>query len=252
MWVRGAALGAALLAGLSAAGAESRASIDAPAKFAAVDSSGRVSLVPGVGTVDVIGRPVTGASPCRDAVALPPDEARALVARIAREEKFYPDFVLSVAKVESRYRSDALSDKGAYGLMQLTPATAARFKVDLCDPEANVRGGVRFLRALHERYRNPLFILAAYNAGEEVVQKSRGVPPYPETVRFVADVLNDFYTWPDARADARTVSAGGPAGKSAARDATDLIDPASDPTPAPSANSASRPPWSDGFVMHVE
>ena len=54
------------------------------------------------------------------------------------------------------------------------------------DPEANVRGGVRFLRFLHDRYKNPFFILAAYNAGEEAVQKSRGVPPYPETVRFVA------------------------------------------------------------------
>ena len=252
MWVRGAALGATLLAGLSAARAENRAPIDAPAKFAAVDSSGRVSLVSGAPTVDVIGKPTMGASPCRDAVALPQDEARALVASVASQEKFYPDFVLSVAKIESRYRSDALSDKGAYGLMQLTPATAARFKVDLCDPESNVRGGVRFLRLLHERYRNPLFILAAYNSGEDAVQKSRGVPPYPETVRFVADVLNDFYAWPDSRPDARAVSAGGPAARSAARDADDLIEPASGSAPAPSAKTASRPPWSDGFVMHVE
>jgi soluble lytic murein transglycosylase-like protein len=248
MWVRGAAIGTTLLAGLSVAGAENRAPADAPAKFAAVDSAGRVSLVSSAQAVDVIGRPDTGTAPCRDAAALPPDEARALVARVAEQEKFYPDFVLSVAKIESRYRSDALSDKGAYGLMQLTPATAARFKVDLCDPESNVRGGVRFLRVLHERYRNPLFILAAYNSGEDAVAKNRGVPPYPETVRFVADVLNDFYTWPDARA----VSAGGLAARSAARDAADLIEPASGPAPAPSAKSASRPPWSDGFVMHVE
>ena len=250
MWMRGAALGATLLTGLSAASAENRAPAEAPAKFVAVDSSGRVSLVPSSSSVDVIGRPAASASPCREATALPPDEARALVARVASQEKFYPDFVLSVAKFESRYRSDALSDKGAYGLMQLTPATAARFKVDLCDPESNVRGGVRFLRLLHERYRNPLFILAAYNSGEDAVAKSRGVPPYPETVRFVADVLNDFYTWPDAR----PVSADGgrPAPRSAARDTSDLIEPASDAAPAPSAKTASRPPWSDGFVMHVE
>jgi hypothetical protein len=251
MWVRGTALGAALLAGASAVGAETLAPVDAPAKFTAVDSSGRVALVSGASSGGVIGRPATGASPCREAAALPSEEARALVARVAEQEKFYPDFVLSVAKIESRYRSDALSDKGAYGLMQLTPATAARFKVDLCDPEANVRGGVRFLRLLHERFHNPLFILAAYNSGEDAVQKSRGVPPYPETVRFVADVLNDFYAWPDARA----VSAGGLAARSAARDAADLIEPASDPAaspPAPSAKTASRPPWSDGFVMHVE
>jgi soluble lytic murein transglycosylase-like protein len=255
MWVRGAAIGTTLLAGLSAAWAESRAPADAPAKFAAVDSSGRVSLVPAASSGDVIGRPAADAPLCRGSAVLPSEEARALVARVAEQEKFYPDFVLSVAKIESRYRSDALSDKGAYGLMQLTPATAARFKVDLCDPEANVRGGVRFLRLLHERFHNPLFILAAYNSGEDAVQKSRGVPPYPETVRFVADVLNDFYAWPDSRPDARAVSAGGRAARSAAREASTLIEPASDPAaspPAPSAKTASRPPWSDGFVMHVE
>ncbi|MGF7056263.1 soluble lytic murein transglycosylase-like protein [Bosea sp. OAE752] len=152
-------------------------------------------------------------------------EARALVTRVAMEEDFYPDFVLAVAKIESRFNSVAISEKGAFGLMQLMPETAKRFQVDLCDPVGNVRGGIRFLRALHEKYRNPFYILAAYNAGEDAVEKNRGVPAYPETVRYVAEVINDFYTLP---APGRTV-----AGRS--------------PSKAPPGAG-----WNDGFVMHID
>jgi hypothetical protein len=80
--------------------------------------------------------------------------------------------------------------------MQLEPETARHYRVDICDPADNVRGGVRFLRDLHSRYRNPLFILAAYNAGETALTEHGGIPPFPETVKFVAEVVNDFYDWP--------------------------------------------------------
>jgi soluble lytic murein transglycosylase-like protein len=149
---------------------------------AAVDASGRVVPIrQGAAQPAMIGQ--SGGFPCAEAAALPVEQAKALVARVAAEEAFYPEFVLSVAKIESGFGSTARSDKGAYGLMQLMPDTAQRFKVDLCDPEGNIRGGIRLLRTLHARYRNPFFILAAYNAGEEAVRKSRGVPPFPETVR---------------------------------------------------------------------
>ena len=75
--------------------------------------------------------------------------------------------------------------------MQLLPSTAAFLGVaDICDPVDNIDGGVRFLRSLFETYRNPLIVAAAYNAGEASVQKYGGVPPFPETVRFVAEVVN--------------------------------------------------------------
>ena len=148
-----------------------------------------------------------------------------MVIRVATEEDFYPDFVLAVAKIESRFNSVAISEKGAFGLMQLMPETAKRFQVDLCDPAGNVRGGVRFLRVLHEKYRNPFYILAAYNAGEDAVEKSRGVPASAETLRYVAEVINDFYALP---APGRAV-----AGKS--------------PSRAPP-----RAGWNDGFVMHID
>ena len=167
-----------------------------------------------------------------------PADAEALVKRIATEENFYPDFVLSVARIESHFHMEAISPKGAIGLMQLMPATALRFTVDICDPADNVRGGVRYLRWLHDRYKNPIFILAAYNAGEIAVDQYRGVPPYPATVHYVAAVLNDFYTWP--LPDPAGVAPG--AGPTKGRQAAQETAPVGGPVPG----------WSQGFVMHVE
>jgi hypothetical protein len=250
MWVGGAAIGTTLLVGIGIASAQTAAPAKGPTRMATVDGSGRVvPLVPAAPAADVIGQPTGAASPCRDSVAMAPDAARALVARVATQENFYPDFVLSVAKIESRFVSTAVSDKGAVGLMQLTPETARRFNVDPCNPEANIRGGVRFLRLLHERYRNPFFILAAYNAGEDAVQKSHGVPPYPETVRFIADVMNDFYVWPNPAGQPK------PPVRASAPAASDIIETTASPAPAASAVSgkpSAGESWSDGFVMHVD
>jgi soluble lytic murein transglycosylase-like protein len=250
MLIRVAAIGFGVLASLAGAAAQDTR----PQTPAAVDASGHV-LPLGAAPVSVerIGAAQVSqvASPCPDAVAMVPEEARALVTRIATEEAFYPDFVQSVAKAESQFNSVALSDKGAFGVMQLEPETAQRFKVDLCDPVENIRGGIRFLRALHEKYRNPLFILAAYNAGEGAVEQSRGVPPYPETVRFVAQVLNDFYAWPALG----PAAARGPL-RSASRtlEAPDLIEPreATAPPKTPKPAPKGRTRWDDGFVMHVD
>ncbi|MBG0812360.1 lytic transglycosylase domain-containing protein [Methylosinus sp. H3A] len=162
---------------------------------ATVDSSGKV--IPGrqvSGAVERLSESAPVHSPCATS-PISREAARSLVEQIAREENFYPDFVVAVARAESDFRSDALSPKGAVGLMQITRDTAERYQVDICDPSENVRGGIRFLRDLHGRYHNPLFILAAYNAGEAALAEHGGVPPYPETVKFVADVLNDFYDW---------------------------------------------------------
>ena len=245
MSVRIAAVGLGVLAVFGTSNAQDAV---APPRLVAGDPSGRIlPLNAPPAAIERIDNAFAATAPCVDAKAMAPKAARALVLRIATEENFYPNFVQSVAKAESHFNSVALSDKGAFGLMQLKPETARRFKVDLCDPADNVRGGVRFLRALHEKYRNPLFILAAYNAGEGAVEDSRGVPPFPETVRFVAQVINDFYVWPAPggarQADARK-QVGGP----------DLIEPAgTKAAAAPSApKAAPQAGWSDGFVMHVD
>jgi len=219
---------------IACAGANAQDAVQLP-RVATVDVSGSVIPLDSSRFRLDAAAPVPAA--CAGTKAMAPEEARALVARIAEEEKFSPHFVQSVAKNESRYNSNALSEKGAFGLMQLLPQTAERFKVDLCDPADNVRGGIRFLRSLQDKYKNPFFVLAAYNAGEEAVAKNRGVPPYPETVRFVAQVINDFNGWPSLGGDARA---------SAQADVLDV---------APRANPG-RPEsgrqWNDGFVMHVD
>jgi len=246
MAIRDVAIGLCVMVSFSGACAQDLAE---PRRLAIVDASGRVLPL---GTEDAaepqrIGRPGQ-ASLCPDTKPMSADDARALITRIATEENFFPDFVMSVAKSESQFNSTALSDKGAYGLMQLEPETAQRFKVDLCDPAGNVLGGVRFLRVLHEKYRNPFFLLAAYNAGEVAVEKNRGVPPFPETVRFVAQVINDFYTWPAPGAQAKRD------GRGLIAEAPDLIEPAA-PKPAPPSQPAApsaKAGWDNGFVMHVD
>ena len=101
--------------------------------------------------------------------------------------------VRSVMAAESNFQPQAVSPKGAIGLMQLMPETAAQLGVDPFDPVQNVDGGTRYLRDLLERYNGGLHhALAAYNAGPQVVDKYNGVPPYRETVNYVARIERKF------------------------------------------------------------
>jgi len=97
-----------------------------------------------------------------------------------------------VIRVESGFNARAVSRKGARGLMQLMPETAAILGVrDSFDPVENINGGVRHLRGLLDRFGNDLpLVLAAYNAGEGAVNTYRGIPPYPETQSYVGRILS--------------------------------------------------------------
>jgi soluble lytic murein transglycosylase-like protein len=99
--------------------------------------------------------------------------------------------VLAVLAVESAGRAGAVSHVGAAGLMQLMPATAARFGVrDRLEPAESIRGGVAYLDWLLNHFEyDPILALAAYNAGEGAVQDNGGVPPYAETRAYVPKVL---------------------------------------------------------------
>lgn len=114
-----------------------------------------------------------------------------------------PALVLAVIGIESGGRIDAVSSAGAVGLMQLIPATAERFKVaDSADPVQNIKGGVAYLDWLMKEFdRDPLMVLAAYNAGENAVKKNGGVPPFAETRNYVPKVLA---AWAVARGLCRT------------------------------------------------
>ncbi len=131
--------------------------------------------------------PVSGAAtggPCA------PEE---LAAAAARKYSLPESFVRSVMKVESGLRKEAMSPKGAMGLMQLMPETARTLGVDPRNPRENAEGGAQYLRDLLARYEDRpdqvMLALAAYNAGPGAVERYHGVPPYRETRQYILRVL---------------------------------------------------------------
>lgn len=102
-----------------------------------------------------------------------------------------PALVLALISVESAGQITAESHAGAQGLMQLMPATAARFGVtDRLNPAENIKAGVAYLAWLMDHFgKDPILVLAGYNAGERAVRSNAGVPPYAETRSYVPKVL---------------------------------------------------------------
>lgn len=125
-----------------------------------------------------------------------PDELSRLVRESSARHGLDAGLVSALMYVESRFRSDAVSPKGAVGLMQLMPATAAQYGVssrrELLDPRTNVEVGVRHLRSLHDRYDGRVHLmLAAYNAGEGAVKRHGDrIPPYRETEDYVRQITS--------------------------------------------------------------
>jgi soluble lytic murein transglycosylase-like protein len=118
-----------------------------------------------------------------------------LIQAAAQAHGLQPELLHAVITVESGYNPKARSPKGAQGLMQLMPGTAARFSVsNAYDPAQNVAGGSRYLSFLLDEFDNDLKLaLAAYNAGEEAVRRYRNsIPPYPETRAYVRMVLQHY------------------------------------------------------------
>ena len=115
-----------------------------------------------------------------------------VIATEARRFGVDASLVSALIRAESNYEPRAISRTGARGLMQLMPATARRLAVSYpFDPVSNVRGGVKYLKELLERFDNrPELVLAAYNAGENAVDTYGGVPPYRETVGYVKRILS--------------------------------------------------------------
>jgi soluble lytic murein transglycosylase-like protein len=125
-----------------------------------------------------------------------PDEKLDTIIRAAAERhQLDPALVKAVIGTESGWNPQAVSRKGAQGLMQLIPSTAQRFGVgNAFDPTQNIEGGTTYLRELLDRYHGDLTkSLAAYNAGERAVDASGGVPAYPETQRYVEKVTDAYF-----------------------------------------------------------
>jgi soluble lytic murein transglycosylase len=150
-----------------------------------------VSVVPRVVAPAVVAPAVVApAEPAKkpDAPApAPPANLDEAVEQVASQHALPAKLIHSVIKVESNYNPNAVSSKGAMGLMQLIPSTARRFGVsDVFDPIENLKGGARYLRYLYDLYDGDYHLaLAAYNAGEGAVARYGGVPPYAETRNYL-------------------------------------------------------------------
>jgi soluble lytic murein transglycosylase-like protein len=135
--------------------------------------------------------PVADSAPV-DEVADAQDDMDAFIKKVATQHGVSANLVAAVIQAESEFNPRAVSRKGAQGLMQLMPKTAATLGVDdPFDPRENIEAGVKHLRALMDRFgsKNLPLVLAAYNAGEVAVIKHRGVPPYPETRAYVKRIM---------------------------------------------------------------
>jgi hypothetical protein len=119
-----------------------------------------------------------------------------LIADAAKRNGLPVEFVRSVVAAESAFRTDAVSPKGAIGLMQLMPATAREYGAEPSDPRQNVEAGTQYLRDLLLKYQHDdhqvLRALAAYNAGPGTVDRYHGVPPYRETIEYITRVLRKY------------------------------------------------------------
>ncbi|MGA8215580.1 MAG: lytic transglycosylase domain-containing protein [Candidatus Sulfotelmatobacter sp.] len=124
-----------------------------------------------------------------------PGDIDSAIEQAAARHNVDPNLVRAVVKVESNFNPNAVSRKGAMGLMQLMPSTARQLKVkNPFDPEQNVDAGVRHLKQLLESYDGDIKLtLAAYNAGAGAVARSSGVPRYTETQNYVRRITNLYY-----------------------------------------------------------
>jgi len=171
-------------------------------------SAAGVSELPGDAVVRIVAddRPAELPKEATAAIAAPVPAAsvsvhpKQLVEEAAGRHGLPPALLHSVARVESAYSPAAVSHKGAIGVMQLMPATAALLNADPHDPAQNIDAGARHLRDLLLQYNGSTFkALAAYNAGEGAVQKYGGIPPYRETRDYVEKVVRSYYKLSEAK-----------------------------------------------------
>ncbi|RVK70656.1 lytic transglycosylase domain-containing protein [Sinorhizobium meliloti] len=153
---------------------------------------------------------------------LSPEEVKSLVVQTARKYRVDEVFATAIAWAESGFDQSRNSPKGARGPMQLMPATAARFGVtDICDPAENIEGGMKYLRFLLDEFQNPLLVAAAYNSGEQRIYQHGGIPPFQETVGYVAKVVNYQLGLPMPSAKGKARPAAAPQAVSDASDSGD-------------------------------
>jgi soluble lytic murein transglycosylase-like protein len=162
----------------------------------------KIRLYTGDGYVELDAAQVSGFEP-EQRVAEPATAIRQAAAPLLSPEQLADQaadkyglprqLVRSVMSAESGYQQQAVSPKGAIGLMQLMPETAQTLGVDAHDAAQNTDAGARYLRELLEKYHGALFhALAAYNAGPAAVDKYQGIPPFRETIQYVNRIAGEW------------------------------------------------------------
>lgn len=158
-----------------------------------------VSLAVDRGTIEIANSEIASIESIPDEPVIEkvqPDDAISVAEALKRAsdaQALPANFVKTVAKVESGLRPDAVSPKGALGLMQLMPETAGELGVKATSTRENAMGGAKYLRELLLRYHGDARLaLAAYNAGPGAVDRYHGIPPYPETIAYVNKVLREY------------------------------------------------------------
>ena len=115
-----------------------------------------------------------------------------LIREKAREIGVDPDLAVKIAYHESRLNQSAISSKGAIGVMQIMPQTARELGINPYDLHQNIEGGLRYFKMMLERFNNDINLaLAAYNAGPNNVEKYGGIPPFNETIKYVANITGN-------------------------------------------------------------
>jgi len=165
--------------------AQQRASIRAQAAAAAKTAASAS------GTAFFTEAPPAGLGIFAECDPLPTEQLNGIITGAAQKEGVSFDLIKAVVEEESAARPCAVSFRGAEGLMQLMPATAEELEVqDPFDPKQNVDAGAKLLKILLGKYDNNLTLaLSAYNAGSGRVDQEGGIPPIPETLNYVADIL---------------------------------------------------------------
>ena len=138
-----------------------------------------------------------------DSQAVPDSPFGKLIYETTRRHGVNPRLVAAMVRAESAFDPRAISPKGAMGLLQLMPATARRFGLSdgqAFEPDSNLDAGVRYLKWLGERFGGDLvLVLAGYNAGEAMVERHDGVPPFRETDTYIRRVLEFAYVGSEGR-----------------------------------------------------
>jgi soluble lytic murein transglycosylase-like protein len=188
-----AVLGAAVLAGVLPAQAQIASYVDEHGKLVFIN--GDSPEASNRSTMNHQAARTVPASGLSESAALPPERLERIVHEAATRHQLDPALVKAVISTESGWNPQAVSRKGAVGLMQLIPETAQRYGGgNLFDPAQNVEAGTTYLKSLLDRYDGDLTkTLAAYNAGEGAVDRFGGIPAIRETRRYVEKVTSAYF-----------------------------------------------------------